>query len=436
MKTLPERKSIIQRFEKKFQLIHVLILLCFISSVTYGQDVREVIDNTIDILDKKHFKLSDTVSNELKLRNYLKTLRRQEEINRKPKGEFDFGFTIRNSENKNLSEFSMGAKFTSGSYPGEFKFVSSIDVRLEDDELVEQLSNLFTSYDHYLSRSLEWEGYGFIRRTSNDYLNIKQRYEAGTGVVWNALYSGNRYKKENKKKNEKGACLTEDGKKLYDKLENATKEYCSLFNSECLDYSNDTNCLDSCNYKMGKEIEMEKNDKEILTKSYNRSINSIIKNNSGFRVSFLAGLNYEVETTSDSVILFNGDEEFIKMNFKPKELFRLALAPIVEFKIGLFELETRVYYKLGVFITDLYKDEVSSDDKEVENVRINYRIEWPTTISFKFSEKVSLKYEIYYVYINAPRRSFKYEPGGEPVYPLYVASNQFVMAKVGLNFKL
>ncbi len=146
MKTLPKRKSIIQIFEKKIQLIHVLILLCFISSVTYGQDVREVIDNTIDILDNKdikYFKIFDTDSNELKLRNYLKTLRRQEEINRKPKGEFDFGFTIRNSENKNLSEFSMGAKYTSGSYPGEFKFESSIDVRLEDDELVEQLSNTF-----------------------------------------------------------------------------------------------------------------------------------------------------------------------------------------------------------------------------------------------------------------------------------------------------
>ncbi len=167
-----------------------------------------------------------------------------------------------------------------------------------------------------------------------------------------------------------------------------------MFDSECLDFSNDTNCLDSCNYKMGKEIKMKKNDRKTLTNSYNRSINSIIKNNSGIRVSFLAGLNYEIETTSDSVKLFNEDEEFIKENFKSKELFRLALAPIVELKIGLFELETRVYYKLGVFISDdCYKDKVSSDDERGRECRIDYRIEWPTTISFKFSEMVSLEYD-------------------------------------------
>jgi len=406
-------------------------MLCLISSVTYtyGQEDRKLIDRMIDTIDNQritHFEFNDTTQiNVLEFRNYLKALRRQDEINNKVKGKFTFAFKIQNSDNKDLSEFLVGVDFRKGIFPGEINFETNVDIRFENGELVENLSNLFLAYDYHFFNSLKFEGYGFLRRTSNDYLNIERRYETGTGIVWNVLYSGQSYNQGTKE----GHRLTKDGKKQHNRLENTKDEVKSMLGSEN---------VWSCNEKGCKKFDFGNSAFDDIEKSYAKNKNAIIKDQSGFRLSFLAGLNYEVETTQDSLKLFPDDEGY-KQSYEAKKLFRLALAPILSIQIGQLEFYSRFYYKVGIFNNDNTSKVYSEDGTEVD-IKNDFRIEWPTHVTFKFTEKVSLKGLFYYVYISAPNRSFinvANDPvNNPPEYELFQAANKFFMTRLGLEFKL
>ncbi len=72
-----------------------------------------------------------------------------------------------------------------GTYPLQVYLESAVSLtRNQDGEIEEDISSLFLSVDRHVVGT--WmEMFGFLSRTSDDFLSIDQRYETGSGVVLN-----------------------------------------------------------------------------------------------------------------------------------------------------------------------------------------------------------------------------------------------------------
>ncbi|MDH3244179.1 MAG: hypothetical protein OEM26_06160 [Saprospiraceae bacterium] len=82
------------------------------------------------------------------------------------------------------SQYRLGTGFdlNRGTYPDELQISSSLDVTLRNGVLEEDLSNLFVSYDRFLAKGIE--SYGFVRRYSDNYMSVDERYELGVGLIF------------------------------------------------------------------------------------------------------------------------------------------------------------------------------------------------------------------------------------------------------------
>lgn len=404
------------------------IILFLISLIFYSQDIRKNIDEVLDTLDSKGIKyfqfLEENKKVDIKIvRKYLNTLRRLEESNRTFTGKFNFGFELNQSKNIERVDLTVGVDLKKGVFPGELNFNSSITVQLVNEKLVENLSSLNMSYDHHFDKALPFEGYGFIKRTSNNFLNINQRYEVGAGAVFNILFSGNNNKKKKKK------ILTKEG---VDDLNNLIKSTDDIIKELKI------NDIIACNDKICEKFKFKKSSLTSFQKSYNRNLKVIKKRESKIRISFLLGLNYEVETTKDSLQLFYKNKDTIKNSFKPKNLIRVVSGPNLELKINELSLKSRLYFKLGLF--DDYNSKVVSDENILIDKLKDYRVEWSTSATVKLSEKISFSGKLDIVYLNAPKRQFVnivdnplIDP---PNFRLFNAANKYVKLKFGLTYKI
>ncbi len=73
-----------------------------------------------------------------------------------------------------------------GLYPDRFEASSAIDVRVSDGDIVEDVSDLSVRYGFHTNPWLEV--FASLKRTSNNLINIDQRYEVGGGItlVWHS----------------------------------------------------------------------------------------------------------------------------------------------------------------------------------------------------------------------------------------------------------
>ena len=139
--------------------------------------------------------IADSIADKI-FESFLKTFKKQIQTENKINGTLGFGLTLQNSQNQDLSQFKVSANVSRGFFPGEFEFKSEINVQVQDGRFIENLSNLSMSYDHHIGSDLTYEGYTFLKRTSNNFLNIDQRYEVGAGLIWNFILSGRNITKQ------------------------------------------------------------------------------------------------------------------------------------------------------------------------------------------------------------------------------------------------
>jgi len=351
------------------------------------------------------------------LLEYLLLIRKQEEIQNTFTGKLNFGIENNDSKDLEITRIDVGVHLKRGTFPGEFKFDSNVNLQLRDTKLVENLSTLGMSYDHHFSNKLDYEGYGFIKRSSNDYLNINQRYEVGIGIVRNIYLSGKKYKKvtENNR-------LTKVGKEEYDTFYKKDKD----INIDNLTICNDTIC---------QLIQFNEKEKKAFRTSSERALQSLRKRKSRIRISVLAGINYEIEKTNDSVKLYNNSLNPKKNNFDPTNLVRFVLGPNLDLNINELTFNTRAYLKLGISEGEL-NDKVIFNN--LRSTKTNYRIEWSTTASVKLTSKIGFRGTFLYEYINAPKREyFDASVNNQPVnIQLFSAADRFTKFTLGLTYEL
>jgi len=409
------------------------VALLILSLSVSAQDIRPIIDALMNHLDEKrpqgNILFTDQDSLPVKrVKAYLNSLKRQEEIENSFTGEFKFGIDISDSKNKELVNVMVGAELNKGNYPGEINFNSLINVQLKDGQFIENLSVLSMSYDHHFNRQLDFEGYAFIKRSSNDFLNIEQRYEVGIGAVWNVVLSGKSLKGKNIKRR-----LTPKGYEDYSKL--------TAFEVKDVDQGEKT-LIQLCDEKLCQDAAISKKDRKKFNESRDRILKAIQKRESRVRLSFLAGLNYEVEATKDSLKVYYQDS--IRRNsFAPKNLVRLVVAPNLELQINELTMSSRCYIKLGISKDDL-NDQIEQINNETisvsKDLQTDFRIEWITSVTLKVSKKIKLTGSLNYEFINAPKRRFfdLNENNGltEPNYMLFSAANRYTNFKIGMSYKL
>jgi len=425
------------------QTITIIILILY-SFNLHSQDVRPTIEKINDKIDllvannqkddsviEKIFGLPLFDSSEknplIEFKKFLKTLSKQEEIENTFAGELGFGLDVTDSNENDLIKINTSASIKKGNFPDEFNFSSNLSVELRNGKFIENVTKLTMAYDHHFGKKLDYEGYAFIKRTSNNFLNIDQRYEAGAGIVWNAILTGKKYTNDSKDNR-----LTEKGVREFDSL-TVLKKYADKFS----DKTEIIKCLDNA-CTITKLI--TKKEQKKFTESYDRVAKAISKRESRVRASLLTGLNYEIERTKDSLnLVFN--DSIRKQSFDSRNLIRLVVAPNIELKINELTLQSRCYFKLKVLEASS-KDIVQSEiNNLVQDTRSDFRLEWENKATLKMNEKVSITATLNHVYINAPRRGYynlnEFNPDiTEETNTLFRADNRFVNFFLGFKLKL
>ena len=89
-------------------------------------------------------------------------------------------FTGDEAENKTTADLNNTLKITKGEYPRQFRFTIENRIRLRDRKLEDNVTAFLLNYDYYVHRFVEV--YTFVERFSDNYMDIKQRFEIGLGA--------------------------------------------------------------------------------------------------------------------------------------------------------------------------------------------------------------------------------------------------------------
>ena len=342
-------------------------------------------------------------------------------------GTIFFGLNGQEVKRDNFFVINTGIALSNGTYPFKFELNSGILAQIQNGRFNETVSNVSISFDYNFSeRDLSKQSYVFINGTNNSYLGIDQRYEIGGGFILN-YYSGNKSRKIERVRNQiidkrNTTGLTEEGVQKLKAL-NGEK---SSFNST------DRFLRDQLEeYREGEE---EKDSEEVsaLLRKRRSVVNTLIKKFSTMRLSILAGINYELEKTADSLDLFDGD---IKRNgnFEATNRYRLVLRPGVDWKGENFSFSSRYYIKSGMF-EDFYN---RVDDGINTDKRLDYWTEWVTSLQFNFTEKIGVSIAYTLFYDNAPNRAFyDISTSGGSEFRLFSAEDRFKAILLSFTYGL
>jgi hypothetical protein len=127
------------------------------------------------------------------------------------------GFSGHDAKNNNLYQLGLGVAVSKEMYPGEFRFRTGTSLVIQDSQLVENVTTMSLSYEHYL---LSWlETYGFVDRYSNTFLNLNYRYEIGGGFKAEMHLGKDKWKP----RNDKSHRILKKYRKYIDYLQNLAK---------------------------------------------------------------------------------------------------------------------------------------------------------------------------------------------------------------------
>jgi hypothetical protein len=185
---------------------------------------------------------------------------------------------------------------------------SSISLtRNEKNEIEEDISSLFLSVDRHVSGP-QFEMFGFLSRTTDDFLSIDQRYETGIGAVVNYW--------EAKK--------TREGAKRDGKLE-AGSDWMNCFDT--IQAFAEDKSKSSAAAIRGDELD----------KALRVAGKVLLKEHSVFRAAFLMGVFGEVEQAAIDTFAVN--DQGWRLEFRPTLQFRPVQA---------IRLRADLYFKYGI----------------------------------------------------------------------------------------
>lgn len=114
----------------------------------------------------------------------------------KPKASIRFGGSADDvpdddaAKDEDVSRFTGDLSMSFGSYPSEVRLDSSFSVRVSSDVFEEEVTKSRFNFDHYFRDYLE--GFAFLERFSDSFMDVTQRYEVGVGADWEFFHSGDR----------------------------------------------------------------------------------------------------------------------------------------------------------------------------------------------------------------------------------------------------
>jgi hypothetical protein len=167
------------------KIIGILVFLfLFSSTLIYTDEVSDIIsklEKELYVFEK--FKLEhprdpscDWLKKIKDFSNFLKEIKNEEQhLNLFASGAYSEDTAGR----QKLSRLEINTGVNKGYYPRTFQFNMGTTIQFKNKVLLEDVTKLQLSYDHYFSRWLKV--YGFAERFADSYLSIKHRYEIGAG---------------------------------------------------------------------------------------------------------------------------------------------------------------------------------------------------------------------------------------------------------------
>lgn len=363
-------------------------------------------------------KLYTTFKEDLKI---LKTFLREDEKNQFG-GKISFGLNSLESESSNFFVINTNIALSKSRYPFKFDLNSGLLAQIQNGAIDETVSNLFIAFDYNFSeKDVGKESYVFLNATNNSFLEVDQRYELGGGLILNH-YSG-----KNSIKKKYGSNQTLNREQLSGLTKKGVEKLMGDEDGQVLSERS----FDAQVDEVGSPSD-NKREKRKLKASRKRFTNIIIKNYSTTRWSVLAGINYELEQTRDSMTLFNGDL-IRKGAFDATNRFRMVIRPGFQYKGNAFSFSSKLFIKMGIFgeLTNEVSEGSLSDSKA------DYWVDWTSSLRFNFTDKIGLVISYNFFYDNAPNRLFFNTAAlGEPEFRVFEAEKYFRAFTFSFSYKL
>lgn len=372
----------------------ISFLLCFFiscSAIVWAQtpslsqvdSILNVIqlDESADSLSDEDIKLLKTsISDAIKYKNQSNF-----------SGSARFGFNGESTRDEDNSLFAIygGVNLGWDLYPGELDLSTLFGINFTDGEIQENVSNIDISYDHmhqYLGDGLLLENYMYVKRTTDAYLGIDQRYEIGGGFIVNHWI--NRYV---------------DPRQGQFPIGYGRKENKALWNNLV-------------------QPRLSENQFEDFERDFTEGFNKYKKSQSKLRVAILAGAYFELEQTSvnDSISLDATNK------------FRWVVRPTVDIRLNDgWRLSFRPYFKMGMPWS--WQETISAPDGQTSS-RTDYTVDFTGKVSTQLLSKrirIDLIYNL--VYDNSPPRTFYEGDGG---YELIVNNDLHQSYRISVSVNL
>ncbi len=309
----------------------ILVLLLSISSL-HAQHLQDVVYHLVGLNPKDTVNFPDPNKRQI-IRDFwscVSELDKMDQRQRRLNGRAGFGFSGDQSGSQSLYKIEGMINGSRGIYPGELTFTSSIGMVLNNGKFSENVSNIYMAYNYHpqWGDSLSTENFIFLKRFTDAFLGVEQRYELGGGMIL-AKYSKN---------------LTPRGKNLKQKLNlvefsadnfdpekgiwNLCSQHCARYNTDFVT-ANDVKTIER----------VQKNGNFSLRKLFTR-----------FRVGMLIGVFLETEKINTSAMLTTADGPVsYPISFEPTQKVRWELRPTLDLRPGdTWSFKFRPYFKLPV----------------------------------------------------------------------------------------
>ena len=324
-----------------------------------------------------------------------------------------FGLHGDEAEDRSLYVANAGLNFKKGFYPGELSVSSSVRVRLDNNVFRENVSTLRMTYDYNFTP--ETEGYVFLDRFTDNFMNIDQRYELGGGMIL-PIFGG--WSDDN---------LIPKGDEIIDKLELVDLDTShTLSDSEWFDVWENKVNDDNTDWDESDRnglIQAIKKHMVSLKKSRDNAEATTVKKYAKWRKGFLLGITSETEIANLSgTFLTQSGEEILFEEQANKHTWRWTIRPTLDIHPNEFlTIKFRPYFKMPMPWE--WKEKVRSGD--FSDDKVDWRIDLQSSFKVSFPSRlwnqnrvIAFTFSYRYLKDFSPPRLFLKDLGtnGEPFF--------------------
>lgn len=353
----------------------------------------------------------------------LKKLRSLQNVYNAYEGSASFSFsgnTVYETETRSNDQynFNIGMNLDKGLYPGEFNFSGSLGLTVNGESFEESITNVDISYDRAVSTDdhpLMHEIFGFVSRSSNSYLDISQRYEAGAGYIINFFSQK----------------LTPKGTEIKEMIDGMEVK------------SGPANAIVTCSSKLCTIIpnmsKIDTNDIKAINKhiAIGNAINR--KKYAQWRSGLLLGaiLEFEEITTPDSITLTSSENPESTKEIKSPFTFahtikpRFEIRPFIEGRFqDQFYFKLKPYFLIPLKWNEIYVEEEFDDGSSIK--KLDIRMNLVASLSMVV-DQVSIGVKFNYVRDNSPRYAY-FNESGSPFSGVYLSPHSHLNTTISFGY--